>query len=598
MSMPWILGLPLVVLSGAVGWLLSRRFRAAPRTAPPPLERLVDRLDGLAFQCREDRSFEYVSGGALELTGFSPEELTRPPLSLSDLVHPADRVGVARELAAAALEGRQVDFTYRILHRSGEPRWVREQGATLPASPLIRGGFEGFLTDVTERQQASERQLRESLRDSLTGLATRTLFVERLAMAIRRSHRRHQPSFAVLFFDLDKFQKINESLGRQVGDRVLVATARRLEACVRQEDTVARVGGDEFAILLEELADASDAVRVAHRLTEVAALPLYLGDDDIFVTASVGIATGVSGYREEGDALRDAEIAMGRAKANGQGSHQIFDPGMHQRAVAQLRMETDLRRALARQEFRLCYQPIFSLSDGRLRGFEALLRWHRRDRIVMPDEFLNTALEIGLIVPISWWVLSEACRQLLYWQRRGPEHRSLFVCVNLTAQQLALPDLVDRVRSALLASSISAQSLRIEITESVVMENLDSIVVTLAALKELGVQISLDDFGTGYSSLSSLSQLPLGSLKVDRGFIHSLSAKSTSHEIVRAIVALAHALGLEVVGEGVERQEQADILAELGCDDAQGFLYGQPLEASAALALLDELETTQLRRWA
>ncbi len=470
---------------------------------------------------------------------------------------------------------------------------------------LARGRFRPPVEPSPEPSQpeaaapeAAAAQISESLRDPLTGLATRALFIERLAMAIRRSQRRQQPSCAVLFLDLDKFQKINDSLGRPMGDQVLVATARRLEACIRHEDTVARVGGDEFAILLEELTDASDAVRVAHRLTEVASLPLYLGDDDIFTSVSVGIATSHSGYRDEGEALRDAEIAMARAKAGGQGRHQLFDPGMHQWAVAQLRMETDLRRALAHQEFRLCYQPIFSLEDGRLKGFEALLRWHRRDRVVMPDVFLNTALEIGLIVPISWWVLSEACRQLLLWQRRSPEHRDLFVSVNLTAQQLALPDLVKRVRSALLASGISAGSLRIEITESVVMENLDSVVVTLDALRELGVQISLDDFGTGYSSLASLRQLPLGSLKIDRGFVHALVADDASVEIVRAIVALSHALGLEVVGEGVETAEQATLLKDLGCDDAQGYLLGYPLEATAATALLAELEPTRLRRWA
>ena len=582
------LGFAVVLAAALLAFLLLASRRAAAAAArpqpDPTLANLVAHLPGMAYRCRADGGFELVSAGAHELTGYTPAELTAGATSLRGLVHEEDLSAVEAEVSAALAEGRPYQATYRLRTRDDAERWALEKGTRVDEAGITY--LEGFIADITAQKIAEDRAQQEALHDPLTGLPNRVLFCEQLGAAIRRSHRRLDSSFALLFVDLDRFKRITETLGRELGDEVLQGTARRLQACLRQEDTVARVGGDEFAILLEDVGDPKAATRVARRVCEVVNLPLYLGGEEVFVTASVGIASSLSGYDGPEHPLRDAAIAMGRAKSQGGARYQLFDRNMHESVLAQVRLETDLRRALKHQELRLLYQPIFHLASGQLCGFEALLRWRRGDRLAEPAEFLRTAEETGLLLPISWWVLGEACRQLNSWQRRFTHHREIYVSVNLSNQQLGRSDLTHRLRNVLSPAGLRPESLHIEVTESMVMERTQEVIGTLGGLRELGIHISLDDFGTGYSSLSWLRQLPIGSLKIDRSFVTTLEAKTASVEIVRAIVALAHNLGLSVVAEGVETAEQWKMVAELGCDFAQGFLLGRPLDVGAVEELL------------
>jgi diguanylate cyclase (GGDEF)-like protein len=423
--------------------------------------------------------------------------------------------------------------------------------------------------------------------DSLTGLPNRLMFSELLKAEIESVKHRPNHLFAVLFLDLDRFKNINDSLGHTHGDLLLVAFAQRLELCLRPTDTLARFGGDEFAILLSGITDASDAIRVAERIQEELTAPFELDKNSAFTTASIGIALSATGYERPEDILRDADTAMYRAKENGKARYEMFDTGMHARAVSRLRLESDLRQAIEQQEFCIYYQPIVAMETGRLAGFEALVRWNHPERgLVFPDEFIPVAEETGLIVPIGQWVLEQACIQLRGWQQQSACFRALSLSVNLSGKQMSQPDLVDQVKRALEASKLNPHCLKLEITESVVMENAEAATIMFKQLRALGVQLSIDDFGTGYSSLSYLHRFPVNYLKIDRSFVSRMTDASDNAEIVRTIVTLARNLGMEVIAEGVETQEQNQQLKALGCEYGQGYLFSKPVDTAAVSVLL------------
>ena len=435
-------------------------------------------------------------------------------------------------------------------------------------------------------EETKEHFRHAAFHDSLTGLPNRAMFTELLKAEIETSRRCADHLFAVLFLDLDRFKNINDSLGHTHGDLLLVAFAERLERTLRAVDTLARFGGDEFAILLSGMGDATDAVRVAQRIQEELTQPFVLDKNSAFATSSIGIALSSTGYDRPEDVLRDADTAMYRAKENGKARYEVFDHGMHARAVSRLQLESDLRHAIEHKEFCVYYQPIVSLQTGRLAGFEALVRWnHPRRGLVSPADFVPVAEETGLIVPIGEWVLAEACARVREWQIASPIHRSLSLSVNLSARQVAQPDLLERIKEALDKSKLDPYCLKLEITESVVMENAEAAALMFKQLRSLGVQLSIDDFGTGYSSLSYLHRFPLNYLKIDRSFVARLSTDD-DNAIVRTISTLARNLGMEVIAEGIETEEQFEQLRLFGCEYGQGYLFSAPVAGEGAVHLL------------
>ena len=448
-------------------------------------------------------------------------------------------------------------------------------------------------TELQLRQLLSDWELREqrlrheSVHDALTGLPNRTLFMRRLTDATLRARRGQDGLFAVLFLDVDGFKLVNDSMGHHVGDDMLVSIARRLEGCVRGGDIVARLGGDEFAILLERIIDVRDAAMVAERVQEALQAPLSVGGYEHATSASIGVALS-SGTSEQPEyVLRSADIAMYRAKNSGRGRYEMFDRAMHVEALTRLQIESDLRHAFERDEFFLHYQPIVSLKEGRIIGTEALIRWRHFERgIVSPATFVPVAEDTGLVVPLGRWVLREACRQAREWQSKALNGQHFAMSVNLSVREFAQPDLVKTVASVLEETGLPAQALRIEITESAIIGQKHPAIQTVEQLRALGVAIHLDDFGTGYSALSYLHRLPLDAVKVDRAFIASIDQEERPLHVVRAIISLAHAIGLEVVAEGVTNQRQLELLRGMGCDLAQGFIFSRPCNTEELEALL------------
>jgi predicted signal transduction protein with EAL and GGDEF domain len=445
---------------------------------------------------------------------------------------------------------------------------------------------------------AQHRLMHDAIHDPLTRLPNRMLFMERLNRAISRRVRHPDYLFAVLFVDLDRFKHVNDSLGHAAGDQMLVTFSERLAATVRRDDvvsrlsvqpegvpeanTLARFGGDEFVVLLDDIREPVDAVRVAERIQAMAAEPLPLATQEVFASPSIGVAVSSNEHRTADELLRDADLAMYRAKASGGGCYAVFDAAMHEAAVERLLLETELRRAVERREFRVWYQPIVSLASRQVAGFEALVRWQHPDRgLLAPATFLPIAEEIGLITQIDEWMLTQACRQAREWQRARPDGAAPTLSVNLSAKSLGSPELVGRVADVLAATGLPASALRLEVTESVAVADATRVRAILQDLRALGVRVSLDDFGTGYCSLSYLQQFPVDTLKIDRSFVTRIQDHEGGEgEIVRLIISLARTLGIEVVAEGTETAAQVDYLARLGCGYAQGFYFSRPVEAS------------------
>ncbi len=504
-------------------------------------------------------------------------------------MHPDD-LPVVQLALSAHLAGRAPDFEseHRMLHRNGGWRWVLSRGLAVRNEAGDAYRMAGSQSDITARKAAEERLLHDAFHDPLTGLPNRALFMDRLGMAIAHAKRRLSYTYAVLFIDLDRFKNVNDSLGHSAGDELLVAVARRLESCLRPGDTVARLGGDEFTILLDEVADVDHAVQVAQRMHKEMARPFRVHGHEVFVTMSLGITVGAGGdYDRPEDVLRDADTAMYGAKSSGKARDAVFDQDMHDRAVALLQLETDLRRAIERSEFEIFYQPIVSLDSGKIDAFEALLRWrHPRRGLLNPYSFVPVAEDTGLIVPIGWWVLHEACSQLADWQAMSMGGKHLAVTVNLSSKQFMQADLVQRLKDILRKTGVRPESLRLEITESTIMEQAEDAVAKLMALRSFGVKLYIDDFGTGYSSLSYLHRLPVDALKIDRSFISEMGGGGERSEIVRTIVTLARTLRMDVAAEGIETAEQVTRLRALSCHYGQGFFFSEPLASPAAGGLI------------
>jgi diguanylate cyclase (GGDEF)-like protein/PAS domain S-box-containing protein len=505
-------------------------------------------------------------------------------------VHADDRARVEGALAQH-LEGRtpHLEVEHRLRHDDGGFRWMLVRGLAVRPDGVRPTRIAGSLTDITDRKVAEEKLLHDALHDGLTGLPNRSLFMDRLSQAMAFSRRSEGSRYAVLFLDIDRFKTVNESLGHFQGDRLLVAVARRLSACVRDGDTVARLGGDEFVVLLEDFLDPQEPLRVASRIHDELAPAHDLDGNVVFATASIGVAMGDREYQKPLEILRDADTAMYRAKDLGRAHHVVFQPSMHARARQLLQVEADLRRAIDRGGLHLTYQPVVSLSSGAVAGCEALCAWDHPTRGPIPaSEFIPIAEETGLIVPLGEWVLREACRAAKGWTARLAANETFSIAVNISARQLLDAPLLDHVGAALAESGLEGPRLRLEVTETVIMENLGPATRLLNQLRNLHVHLLLDDFGTGYSSLGYLHDFHFDTLKIDRSFVSRSDQGGRQAEIVRTIVGLARALSMEVVAEGVETGQQVAQLQQLGCDFAQGFFFSRPLAADVFGQLLAE----------
>jgi diguanylate cyclase (GGDEF)-like protein/PAS domain S-box-containing protein len=480
------------------------------------------------------------------------------------------------------------ELEVRLRRKDGELLWCLLSAAERLDDDAEVRGYQGIIHDITDRKRAEERLLHNAFHDALTGLPNRALFTDRLNVALARWRRDRAEGCAVLFLDLDRFKVVNDSLGHSVGDALLMRVAGALASCLRAHETVARLGGDEFAVLLEQVTSIDDAVSATQRIQERLAAAFELQDQSMFTSASIGIALPDDDEQSADDLLRNADIAMYRAKAAGPGRYEVFAAGMHTVAINLLEIETDLRHALGRNEFVLYYQPIVSLPDQRVVGFEALLRWnHPRRGLLLPHDFIGIAEETGLMVPIGWWALREACAHGRALLDHMPARTCPYVAVNLSSRQLSNPSLAERVLEILGETGLPGALLSLEITESSLVTNVSGVVDGLVKLRSAGVRICIDDFGTGYSSLSYLNTLPVDGLKIDRSFVSMLGSSGDRSELVRTIIALASRLGISTVAEGVETSAQLQHLQRLGSVSMQGFLFSQPMEAAAARALLD-----------
>jgi len=524
----------------------------------------------------------FVAGGIIKLEGTISFYAVLAPLPIISIIYFTYDKYLEDIRSTAAQAERAERERAEAEHARAEAERLRAEQAELHVEELNRY-VEKLERTSRELQESREHFRHAAFHDALTGLPNRSLFTDHLRVALERARQNKEYLFCVLFLDLDRFKNINDSLGHPCGDELLILVARRLEACIRQTDMVARFGGDEFAILLDGMQDPTVAMTVAEKVQQAISAPFKLHNHEAVTTASIGVALGTNNYAEAEDVIRDADTAMYRAKEHGKARYEIFDTAMHTHAVTLLRLESDFRRALENQELCVYYQPIVSIGSGELHGFEALVRWRHPERgFVLPTDFIPLAEETGLIVPLGLNVLREACHQLRRWQQQSVLNRYLIMSVNLSGKQLMQPDLTEQIEEVLRESHLDPWHLKLEITETVVMENPALAAITLAKLRGLGVRLSIDDFGTGYSSLSYLNRFPVDTLKIDRSFVTTMSEADENLQIVKTIVTLAGNLGMEVIAEGVETEDQLNLLKVLKCQYAQGYLFSEPLDVMEA----------------
>jgi PAS domain S-box-containing protein len=546
----------------------------------------------------------YSSPAYQRVLGYSAEELDSA--TAFDQIHPSDRDRVKEAAEKAYRTGRGQKLEYRMRHKDGSWRVLESTANTISNT---KGEAERLVIvnrDITDRKRAEETLAHRAIHDGLTDLPNRDLFLDRLQHAMLRARRHSDYKFAVLFVDIDEFKVVNDSLGHSAGDELLVEIAKRMSTSFRDTDTVARLqtgaeaeadlrlealsvarlGGDEFTVLLEDVFRASDAIRVGQRIQERLSIPFEIKGRQIVIKSSIGVALNANSYSKPEELVRDAEIAMYRAKQSGKARCEVFDPAMHSTAVRRLKLETDLRLGLERGELLVYYQPIISLRSGKITGFEALSRWKHPEGMISPADFIPVADETGLILPLNRALLREACDQLCSWQSQLGCEPPLTISMNITPKQFAQPQLVQEIDAILHQAGISPGSVSLEIVETIAMGEPDRALAVLSELKALGVLLSIDDFGTGYSSLSRLPRFPIDTLKIDRTFVSNMNTDRDNHEIVRLIIMLAHSLGLSTVAEGAETADQVEALTRLGCDMVQGYFYAPPVDAKTAFDLL------------
>jgi len=564
-----------------------KQAEAASRDSETRYRLLAENMNDLVCLHDLQGRYLYVSPSCETLLGYRYDEmLGQDPYAF---FHPDDRDRILQEAHRTAMAGKPTPITYRIRQKSGHYIWFE----TLTKPILDTAGqvmqLQTTSRDVTERVRAENQLKYDALHDSLTQLPNRHLLMERLELAINRAKRLENYHFAVLFLDFDRFKVINDSLGHFVGDQLLVAIAQTLQATLRNIDLVARLGGDEFVILLEEIHDIHEAIRATERIFAALQAPFTLEGREVYTTCSVGIVMGTRDYEQASYLLRDADIAMYRAKSNGKARYEIFDVEMHQQALRRLHLENDLRRAIAHQDFALHYQPIVALDTGGLIGFEALIRWyHPTQGVKSPGDFIAVAEETGLITQLDYWALREACQQLVLWQTRFPHLAEMKISINLSAQDLRRPDLLNEVDRVLAETHLQGRHLTLEITESMLIDDIESTIALLSRLKEREIHISIDDFGTGYSSLSYLHRLPVDNLKVDRSFVNRIQTSRRNHQIVETIMALSNQLELGAIAEGIETQQQLEHLQHLGYKLGQGYFFSRPLSRDVTETFLEQ----------